>query len=235
MVINFENASKPLAAQFEWDFGDGSTSTDVSPVHEYLTPGIYNVSLKATTGEGCEQSYTVNSLIKVFAQPVASFDADPDTTTIQNANITFTNNTNPPGNYLWSFGDFTEASMETNPTHLYTDKGIYEVWMWVETPEGCKDSMMIKIEIIDDVLTIPNVITPNGDGKNDNFFIKNLDSYVTNELLVYDRWGKKIYEKPNYMNDWDGGNATDGTYYFVLRCKGMIQDKEITGTLTIIR
>ncbi len=235
VIVSFDNATKPSTATFLWDFGDGTTSTDASPIHEYITPGIYNVTLTATTGEGCVESYSVNSLIKVFAQPVAGFTADPATTTIQNANITFTNTTTNGVNYLWTFGDNTEGSHDVNPTHIYTDKGVYEVWMWVETPEGCKDSLSVKIEVIDDILTIPNVITPNGDGRNDYFEVKNLDSYLSNELLVYNRWGKKVYEKANYQNDWDGSNADDGTYYFVLRCKGLIKDNEITGTITIIR
>ena len=69
---------------------------------------------------------------------------------------------------------------------------------------------------------IPNVITPNGDKDNQYFYIKNLESYPNSRLEIFDRWGLKIYENSNYLNDWDGLNyknkipVTDGVYYYIL-------------------
>lgn len=232
VTVKFNNNTSQ-AADFLWDFGDGSTSTDTSPEHTYNNPGEYNVSLKAITGKGCEEVYAVNSLIKVYAQPVASFSADPVTTTVANAQITFTNASTNSTNALWIFGD-GESSNDQSPVHNYKNKGIYDVWLYLESEHGCKDSVSTKITIIDDLLEIPNIITPNADGKNDAFVVKNLDAYLSNELFIYDRWGKKVYSKLNYQNDWDGENHADGTYFYVLRCKGLITDQEITGTITII-
>lgn len=230
--VKFSNATTQ-ATDFLWDFGDGSTSTDAEPEHTYATPGEYNVTLSAYTNKGCEDVYSVNKLIKVYAQPEASFAATPEVTTVANAQITFTNASTNSTNALWVFGD-GESSNDQNPVHNYKDKGIYDVWLFLESEHGCKDSVMAKITIIDDLLEIPNIITPNADGKNDAFVVKNLDAYLSNELYIYDRWGKKVYFKTNYQNDWDGENHADGTYFYVLRCKGLITDQEITGTITII-
>ena len=53
------------------------------------------------------------------------------------------------------------------------------------------------------------------DSRNDKFIIKNVEEYPNTELLIYNRWGNKIYESSNYQNDWDGENHSDGVYYYV--------------------
>ncbi len=71
-----------------------------------------------------------------------------------------------------------------------------------------------------DVLVRNNVITPNGDGKNDLFVLQGLDSYPGNKLKIYDRAGRIVYSVTNYKNDWNGminGRLlNEDTYYFVL-------------------
>ncbi|MDB4835255.1 gliding motility-associated C-terminal domain-containing protein [Cyclobacteriaceae bacterium] len=61
---------------------------------------------------------------------------------------------------------------------------------------------------------IPNVITPNGDGANDQFVISGLPE--NSRLRVYDRWGVRVFFSENYQNDWDGGVQRSGTYFFEL-------------------
>lgn len=69
------------------------------------------------------------------------------------------------------------------------------------------------------VLKIPNVITPNGDGFNDKFVIKNLESYKENELVIFNRWNNVVYNKKNYTQDWSGQNLNAGTYFYILKVK----------------
>jgi gliding motility-associated-like protein/uncharacterized repeat protein (TIGR01451 family) len=68
-----------------------------------------------------------------------------------------------------------------------------------------------------DPLVIPNVFTPNGDGKNDTFFIPGLDTYTNSELTIINRWGNTVYQNKNYQNDWTGENMVEGTYFYVLK------------------
>ncbi|HNW88287.1 MAG TPA: gliding motility-associated C-terminal domain-containing protein [Bacteroidales bacterium] len=85
-------------------------------------------------------------------------------------------------------------------------------------------------------LEIPNVITPNSDGFNDYFKIKNLDKYSYNSLTIADRSGKVVFEVVNYQNNWDAPNIDAGTYYYVLSYKDNKQNQGvIKGTLSIIR
>jgi gliding motility-associated-like protein len=62
-------------------------------------------------------------------------------------------------------------------------------------------------------ILIPNVITPNGDGVNDMFVIRNLLLYSYRQLVVYNRWGSEVYRSDQYNNDWDGMNVPDGVYF----------------------
>ena len=62
---------------------------------------------------------------------------------------------------------------------------------------------------------IPNTITPNGDRKNDVFVINGLGKFVSNELVIFNRWGAHVYQKNGYPNDWGADGLVDGTYYYV--------------------
>ncbi|MEY3351231.1 MAG: hypothetical protein RIQ50_1342, partial [Bacteroidota bacterium] len=63
---------------------------------------------------------------------------------------------------------------------------------------------------------LANVITPNGDGKNDAFVINGLGKFASNELIIIDRWGSHVFQKKGYQNDWSGQGLVAGTYFYIL-------------------
>jgi gliding motility-associated-like protein len=65
-------------------------------------------------------------------------------------------------------------------------------------------------------IVIPNVFTPNGDGVNDYFVVRNLNLYDFRPLIIYNRWGNVVYQSDQYNNDWDGRGVPDGVYYGVV-------------------
>ena len=87
-------------------------------------------------------------------------------------------------------------------------------------------------ELIISELFIPNAFSPDGDGINDTWNIRGgLYNYPNNNLVIFNRWGLKIYEADGYNNNWDGtnkGNSNSGndsklpvgTYYYVLDLNG---------------
>jgi gliding motility-associated-like protein len=87
----------------------------------------------------------------------------------------------------------------------------------------------------DNPLELFNLITPNGDQKNDTWAIRNLHLYPDNELVIFDRWGKEVFKKTNYANDglWDGGDFGDGVYFYRFTVPG--RSLEYQGWLTIKR
>jgi gliding motility-associated-like protein len=74
------------------------------------------------------------------------------------------------------------------------------------------------------LLEIPQFISPNGDGKNDTWIIKNLEAYPNNNVKIFNRWGALVFEEISYKNDWDGtlnkkGNdkyLPSGTYFYLI-------------------
>jgi len=63
------------------------------------------------------------------------------------------------------------------------------------------------------VITIPNVVTPNQDGINESFIIRNLLLYDYRPIVIKNRWGRTVFQSSQYNNDWDGSNVPDGVYY----------------------
>lgn len=85
-------------------------------------------------------------------------------------------------------------------------------------------------------MTIPNVFTPNGDGRNDTFSIPDLSQYQQNELMIVNRWGTSVYQAKNYQNSWTGNMLDDGTYFYSLKVinkKGV--QEEYKGYVMLLR
>lgn len=84
------------------------------------------------------------------------------------------------------------------------------------------------------IVTIPNVITANGDSWNDIFMIDYLNLYDIKKVTIFNRWGTQVFHSDDYQNDWDGGDVSDGVYFYVVELwKGNV-DTYYYGTLTII-
>ncbi len=86
---------------------------------------------------------------------------------------------------------------------------------------------------------IPNVITPNGDGFNDVWYIRDLEGYPDNEVRILNRWGDEVFEQKPYQNKWAGTwkdqELPGGTYYYILIIHYSGQDVKFDGPLTIVR
>jgi hypothetical protein len=84
-------------------------------------------------------------------------------------------------------------------------------------------------------LRIPSVITPNGDGINDVFEIKNLDLYPENTLTIFDGRGKEVFKANGYKNNFTASNIPSGTYFYILKYKCLDKFMLKNGSLTVIR
>ena len=80
-------------------------------------------------------------------------------------------------------------------------------------------------------VTIPNIITPNGDNANDVFMVSGTGT--KSKLDVYNRWGRKVYEQANYQNNWGGDNQPAGVYYYLLT--NSVNGAQTKGWLEIVR
>jgi gliding motility-associated-like protein len=111
--------------------------------------------------------------------------------------------------------------------------GTYTISVTVEAC-GYSASSQMHLTVNECILQFSNVITPNGDGKNDKFVIKGLEHYPGSALYIIDRNGKTVYESLNYQNNWTGKNLPAGTYFYLLRVNDG-KNTEKGGSVTIIR
>ncbi len=138
LTVNFMNESFGNFDMQSWDFGDGNTSSEHSPMHQYAAAGEYTVSLNIYSADGsCESSYT--ETVFVGAAPPCQAFFEPLPTPGQTA-IFFQNLSQ--GIFTqqhWDFGDNT-TSTEFSPTHEYTVPGIYNVCLTISAPDSnCYD------------------------------------------------------------------------------------------------
>lgn len=103
---------------------------------------------------------------------------------------------------------------------------------------GCTSTQSITIQVQDDYqIKALNIMSPNGDGKNDKFVIQNIDYYPNNTLTIFDRSGRVVYTKKGYANEWDGtfngSPLASDTYYYVIDFGTNISP--FKGYITIVR
>ncbi|BAV09995.1 gliding motility-associated C-terminal domain-containing protein [Filimonas lacunae] len=104
--------------------------------------------------------------------------------------------------------------------------------------QGCIDSASVVVKLDTDYNLKPvNVLTPNGDGKNDTWVIWNISSFPNNKVTVFDRAGRSVFHAVNYTNTWNGtvngAPLAQGTYVYVIELGNGIEP--VKGVLTIIR
>ena len=136
-AILFDNVSTISSgnASYTWYFGDGDTSDLQAPVHEYLSPGVYQVKLKAKSSPW-NVFHDTTIQLEVGELPAAKFRANNK---CQGIAVSFQNQTtvgNGALTYDWDFGDNTAHSTATNPTHNYTNPGGYKVTLKASA-NGC--------------------------------------------------------------------------------------------------
>ncbi|TNF32406.1 MAG: PKD domain-containing protein [Bacteroidetes bacterium] len=139
IYLNTSNIPSGSIVGYQWDFGDGDTSTNEQPAgQQYLQPGFYDVSLITESNHGCLD--TLVQTVEIFPIPTAMFAYDtvcfPDMTT-------FTDLSTVGGNYnvvdwTWKFGDGSNPVSDQDPMHAYPSWGSYFVQLNVVSDAGCE-------------------------------------------------------------------------------------------------
>lgn len=122
--ISLQNEST-FASSFNWDFGDGTSSTIENPKHSYNQAGLYTITLSAT-GEGGTSS-TSKDIVIDYPEPIANFSIDI-TNPQPNEEINFINSSEFASSFSWDFGDGS-TSNEENPKHSFSELGDYIVML----------------------------------------------------------------------------------------------------------
>ncbi|WP_276500061.1 PKD domain-containing protein [Terrimonas pollutisoli] len=143
-------SSSPVGtiASWEWEFGDGGTSSQQNPSHTYATTGFYTVTLKVISSNGCERRISRGRYIRVVDGVETNFNfSDPSSCKAPFA-INFQNQSSGPGNitYTWNFGN-GQTSTVKNPTTIYNAPGTYNVRLNARSDLGCSGSIQKDVTI----------------------------------------------------------------------------------------
>lgn len=146
--------------------------------------------------------------------------------------VAFYSNPTPAAQfYKWSIYHSTELIVTRNDKDIrytFSEPGSYRVVCSVNNATCASDSMEVTVAVAESYLAVPNVFTPNGDGKNDEFRVayRSLRDF---HIWVYNRWGKLVYESTDPAKGWDGNingrPAAEGAYFYVVRAMGTDADK----------
>ena len=137
------NSFDPIVS-YQWDFGDGGTSTLANPVYTYNTQGTYTVQLYVVSASGCRDTLIVGGAVEVGTHPLANFSATPIPVCGKQP-VFFTNLSSPATLWHWNFGDGSTSNL-ANPVHQYMDTGYFNITL-VANNNGCKDSL-VKINYV---------------------------------------------------------------------------------------
>ncbi len=201
-TIQFSDLSTNSPTSWSWFFpgGSPSISPQKNPAITYNQAGVFDVTLVASNSIGSD---TITKLyyINVLPAPVLLHTND---TTINYGN-TVTLIASGGGGYLWSTGDTTSSIFaQPSQTTIYT--------ITATNSYGCTtaDNITVNIEPCN-LFFLPNAFSPNGDGENDSLkiYYRNSDCIENLHLIIYDRWGEKVYTTDDKYFRW-GGNQESG-------------------------
>jgi gliding motility-associated-like protein len=207
-----------------------SPSTDLSDVtasNPVCAPQATTLYTVTVTSDTCTSQDVVLVTLQGIAQAAFTMRLEPGCDQLR---AFFTDQSSGAAQWAWDFGDGS-TSTEQNPQHLFTYGQPITVTLVVTDNLGCTGSITQTFPTgsFDDLVDyeIPNVFTPNGDGKNDVFTL-NSNGFLGPcvNLQVFNRWGQKMFE--SFGNDitWTGRNmageeCTTGTYFYTLTLKDM--------------
>ena len=193
--------------------------------------GTFNITYTYTSANACAN--TLSQSVTVNATPTVSI-AD-NITVLQDGTATL-QATASGNNLTYQWSPTTGLSSTTVLDPVVTPKADVTYTITVTNAEGCSASAMIAVTVLK-APVIPNTFTPNGDGINDTWNIKYLDSYPDCTVDVFNRYGSKVYSSIGYATAWNGqcngGDVPNGVYYYVINPKH--GRKVISGWITIIR
>lgn len=221
-VTIFANASGGLQPySYSWSNASDTTSSQtVTP--SSTTTYTVTVSDECTGSPDPTPDASGAVLVTVSIPTPITVTASDDLTACPDDLVALTSSAaggNLPYVYLWTHSGVDSATTPNaaNTNVVATSTTLFTVTVTDDCGNSQSDDVAVNVEQ-SCLLNIPNIITPDnvGPALNELFYIENLDRFPPSSLLIYNRFGNKIYESSNYQNNWNGSKYSDGTYYFVL-------------------
>ncbi len=193
---------------WNWDFGNGQTSTIRNPATVYNTPGTYTITLNTSVAFGCSSRNTKQIVIE--PAPTITFDGDVVTAPGRQVTlpVTYTGDIvkyewTPPGTLTCNDCPVPNARPVTNTTYTVTVTDVL----------GCTVSNQVNVLVVcqGKNMFLPTTFSPNRDGKNDTFYPRGTGLFSIKSFRIFNRWGEMVFEKTNFAPN-NSSMGWDGTY-----------------------
>jgi len=208
--VDFTNAtsiSSGSIKNYTWNFGDGNSSAAPNPSNCFENTGAtaltFDIALSVTSDKGCVNDTIINNMITAYPITNADFTFTPGELDENNNLVYFSNQSRGEDSWLWKYDDGGTDGME-NPEHRFLSVGDHSITLVVNNQYNCMDSITKNITQ-KPVWSyhIPNAFTPNGDGKNDKFYVYGYN-IIDFKLYIFNRWGELIFTSNDINEGWDG-------------------------------
>jgi gliding motility-associated-like protein len=233
-VDNITNPGPTL--QYQWQI-DG-TNVAGAQAATFTTSQLRDgqiVTLTVRTAATCGLVTVTSNAVRATINPAVEVKAGPDKTIMEGDQVTLEGQAN--GNYALAWTPTQTLTFPGNDLlHPIAAPLVTTTYTLSATAGKCNESSTVTVTVTPR-LRIPNAFSPNGDGRDDTWEIDHIGDYSSNHILVFNRWGNKIFETSNYRrgNEWDGAisgqPAPTGTYYYVIT---LGNGKSYSGSLTLV-
>jgi gliding motility-associated-like protein len=256
-VSNLSSTDPDAGDTFTYTLVSGAGSTDnasfsisgnqlkANTVFVFNTKSTYSIRLRTTDAGGLtfEKVFTITVLESPVATGTGNFSGTSTITAASN-NVTISKGYSAPlrvtgtglVTYSWSPSTGLSSTNIYNPIASPNQTTVYAVR--VTNNMGLSTTVYVTVNVVEDYNITPNnIITPNGDGVNDKWVIGNLSAYPNNQVSIFDKAGRLVYQESNYQNGWDGTlnglPLYENTYYFVITFEPGVKPKK--GFITLVR
>lgn len=225
-VLFSANTNEPCV--ISWSTGAEGSHTQIAI--DQIPDSIW---VFAQNNLGCiDSALLIPTSVAVYSNPESSLDTL--STHLLNGDVIFQqSHSSDVTAWSWDFGD-GDLSYDENPTHHYANTGDYSVTLVVRNEFNCLDTSIINIHV-EKSSVLQNVFSPNADGINDVFRLTTIEH---SSLVIFNRWGKVVFETEGTLLEWDGKTKTGeyvstGSYYYTLASIG---DSSLqNGYLTVMK
>ncbi|MFH1319616.1 MAG: gliding motility-associated C-terminal domain-containing protein [Bacteroidota bacterium] len=192
------------AASYVWLFNDSSIISDTTQIIYVSSSGNYQVVVTNACGTD------TSSIKTITIDPLPSVDAGEDTSIAAGNSVQLSGSGGP--SYSWSPSSGLSDPDISNPVASPTKTTTYH--LTITDANGCSNMASVIITVTNEVgYFIPDIFSPNGDGENDVFYVygKGIRDIL---FIIFDRWGEKVYEAKEVINNLDGEIIAgwDGTF-----------------------
>ncbi len=219
--VKAELRASGAATNFVWK-GDSTLNPTTGPAVTVSPAFTTTYTVQAQYADGCKPEKQVIVTVDRAHEPL--FDiVQSGTACGEPAKFQFVNRTRAATRYEWNVGAGPMATSTDIKDRSYERSGEYVVSLTAYNQAGCALTVAKTLNA-PPPMVLANVITPNGDGKNDTFVVPLPGS----SLQVFNRWGKEVFKASDYQNNW-GKGTTNGNYFYEVitpqgsRCKGWVQ------------